>query len=225
VHFLPDGKTRLVLRVHGRGAGDVGVIGPLTRARYKTAAPIRLAVCITFRPGGAYPFFGSPMNALADRIVSLDDLWGRDGEVALDRLLAAVERADDVALLLQQMLVERMRTAPFEPASALASRMAVALLASGGVSVEDVARTLGISARHLRRTFHATVGVGPKTYARFARFQRALALGHSRAASWSQIAREAGYFDQAHLAADFRELAGVAPGALDADLPRIRHAR
>jgi AraC-like DNA-binding protein len=76
--------------------------------------------------------------------------------------------------------------------------------------------------RHLRRTFQATVGVGPKTYARIARFQRAVALGRSRPGRWSEVARAAGYFDQAHLTADFRELARVAPGALESDVPRSR---
>jgi AraC-like DNA-binding protein len=224
IDFLPDGTTTLVFRALGSGTGGVSVHGPRTRAYYKTAPAIPLAVRVVFWPGGGYPFFGVPIDTLTDRIVSLADLWGRDGAVALERLLESVERGGDVTALLERMLLERMRTAPFEPASAVASRMAVTMLATGAVSVDQVARTLGISGRHLRRTFHATVGVGPKTYARFARFQRAITLGNSRPGRWSEIAREVGYFDQAHLTADFRELARVAPGSLESDVPRVRHA-
>ena len=213
----------LVFRAFGPGTGDVAVRGPLTQAYYKTTPPVPLAVRIVFQPGGAYPFFGVPLDMLADRAVRLDDLWGRDGARALDRLLAAVDRREDVAAVLERMLLERMRTAPFEPASAVASRAAVALLASGGVSVEDVARRLGISGRHLRRAFQATVGVGPKTFARFARFQRALTLGHAQPSRWGEIAHAVGYFDQAHLTADFRELARVTPGAFESDASRVRH--
>jgi transcriptional regulator GlxA family with amidase domain len=97
------------------------------------------------------------------------------------------------------------------------------MLAGGARSIDDVASALGLSSRHLRRTFQATVGFGPKTYARIARFQRALALGRAAPGRWSEVAHAAGYFDQAHLSADFRELARVSPGAVGEAVTRVRH--
>lgn len=102
----------------------------------------------------------------------------------------------------------------------MAARAAVALLARGE-SLDDVARTVGVSERHLRRAFRATVGLTPKTYARIARFQRALSMSRAHAGSWADIARVAGYFDQSHLSAEFRELALVAPASL-AKIPARR---
>jgi AraC-like DNA-binding protein len=61
-----------------------------------------------------------------------------------------------------------------------------------------------------RRT---AVGVGPKQLARVARMQRS--VDHLQRdverETLAGAAAELGYFDQAHMARDFRELAGLAP--------------
>jgi AraC-like DNA-binding protein len=65
--------------------------------------------------------------------------------------------------------------------------------------------------------FMRHVGVGPKALARVARMQRAvIALQDGSAESVASLAARLGYFDQAHMALDFRSLAGVAPSAVRA---------
>jgi transcriptional regulator GlxA family with amidase domain len=85
--------------------------------------------------------------------------------------------------------------------------------------VHAVAVELGVSERHLRRVFREYVGVGPKTFARLIRFHRALGAARAgRHAGWAGIAAAAGYYDQAHLIAEFRAIAGVTPQALLGEL-------
>lgn len=86
------------------------------------------------------------------------------------------------------------------------------LIEQGESRVEAVATRLGVTARHLRRAFTEAVGVGPKEFARSARLRRA--LSHTTTSpDWGRIARDAGYYDQAHLVGEFRELMGVTPAA------------
>jgi AraC-like DNA-binding protein len=223
VDLLPDGTTSMVFRWLAGDVTDVAVLGPLTAARYKVAPSILLALRVVFHPGGAYPFFGVPIDRLADRIVLLGDLWGRSGALLEERLHAAATHGGDVAAIMAAALVERLRTAPFEAPSAVAARAAVRLLCRGDRSIGAVAEELGLSPRHLRRSFEATVGVAPKTFARIARFQRALALGRAAPGRWSEVARTTGYFDQAHLTAEFQRLAGVSPGAIHVPALPARH--
>lgn len=220
VDLLPDGTTNLVLRVHPDGSSDASVRGPVARLHAKLAPRLPLVVHVQLAPGGAYPFFGVPVDTLAGGLVSLDDLWGGEA-VALRRALA--ERAASapgegrdrsVAALVEGALVERMRRTPYEPGSALAVREAVRLLDAGARSIDEIARAIGLSERHLRRSFQSVVGVAPKAYARMARLRRALALHRVAVRPWSEIARAAGYFDQAHMAADFRDLLRRSPAAL-----------
>ncbi len=56
------------------------------------------------------------------------------------------------------------------------------------------------------------MGLAPKAYARVARFQRALAALHAGGRGLSDVALRAGYYDQPHMNADFRALAGMTPG-------------
>jgi AraC-like DNA-binding protein len=56
------------------------------------------------------------------------------------------------------------------------------------------------------------VGVSPKQIARVARLQRAVdELQRGRGVNLADAAVRLGYFDQAHMALDFRDLASVTP--------------
>src|SRR4029453_14213719 len=79
-------------------------------------------------------------------------------------------------------------------------------------NVASVAEDLGVSERHLRRVFHEVVGLSPKAFFKLTRFERALKSAKDDSdSSWSDIAVNAGYYDQAHLIADFRSITGANP--------------
>ena len=148
---------------------------------------------------------GVAADELRDRRVALEDLWGRAGREAAERagedpfeLLAALRGRLDGAAPDRRVVeaARRLVRAPATPVPALAA-------------------SLGLGERHLRRRFAAGVGYGPKTFARVARFRRALALvraGESLAAA----AAEAGYADQAHMTRELVALAGRTPAAIRA---------
>ena len=76
----------------------------------------------------------------------------------------------------------------------------------------SVAEDLGVSERHLRRVFREVVGLSPKAFFKLTRFERALkAAMDGGDSTWSDIAVGAGYYDQAHLIADFRSITGATP--------------
>jgi len=75
-----------------------------------------------------------------------------------------------------------------------------------------VRRDSGYSERQFRRRVIAATGHGPKQLMRIARMQRVLLAG--RGESWARTAAEHGYYDEAHMANDIRELAGATPHAL-----------
>lgn len=76
--------------------------------------------------------------------------------------------------------------------------------------IKEIARSLGISERHLRRLFLQQVGVSPARYLRLSRFIKTIYLipGSS---SLTEIAHAAEYTDQAHFCRDFKEIAGMTP--------------
>jgi len=87
----------------------------------------------------------------------------------------------------------------------------------GDVRINDLARHSGLSVRQLQRRFLDETGVGPKQFCRILRFRRAQSLLAATRGDWAGLAAECGYFDQAHLIRDFRDLAGRNPSRLVSD--------
>jgi AraC-like DNA-binding protein len=88
--------------------------------------------------------------------------------------------------------------------------------------VAELAAETGWSARHLNSLFRAEVGLSPKEAARVVRFDharrriaqaaRACAdAADSPGIGLADLAAECGYYDQAHMAREFRSLAGCPP--------------
>jgi methylphosphotriester-DNA--protein-cysteine methyltransferase len=169
-------------------------------------------VGVRFRPGGAARFFRVAAHELADQTVPLADLWhqpGRDLEQAVGESAPGAQRVR----VLETALLRRLEGGQRRD-EAVARATALIARTGGQVPVRALHESLGITRRHLERIFAEAVGLTPKMACRVARFRRALALaGAAPGMGWSRLALEAGYYDQAHLIRDFRELAGLTPAA------------
>lgn len=208
---LPDGRTIIVFRLFAdERTGDLSVMGPRTRALFKHATGLARTVAIDLKPGWSMQFLGIPAHALTDRIVHLQELWGATGGELLGALLANPEPRNIVEQLATALATHA--STGVDPAAARLARRAARLLDAGEVRIGGVARELGVTERHLRRAFVESIGVGPKDYARHVRLSRAL-TGASSGADWGRVAANAGYYDQAHLIGEFRDLIGLTPNA------------
>ena len=152
------------------------------------------------------------------------DVLGRLAREVRERVLAAPDWAGRFAVL-EEFLARRVRAAqaPGRPVPRPEVSYAWDRLQQsyGTVSVADLAAETGWSARHLGEQFRAETGLSPKAGARVVRFDRARRRMMRQAAGGrvvlAELAAECGYYDQAHLARDFRDLAGCPPSALLAE--------
>jgi AraC-like DNA-binding protein len=161
--------------------------GPAT-IRYGTR--IR-CIRIELTPLGARAVLGLPAGAVAERVVALRDVLGRDGDELLDRLHAAGTWAARFAIL-DEVLARRVWVAGSVPAEvAWAWR---SLLASGGtMRIGALAQRAGWGRRHLGERFRAELGLTPKAAARVLRFERSLGLLARRGSpGWRMWPRRAG---------------------------------
>jgi len=209
IAILPDGRTMLVYRLTTDGV-DLSAAGPRTHAKFKSPVGLVRAVMMQFKPGWSAALLGVAASELTDRVVWLDELWGRAAADLRDDL-AAARTVTEVIDRLGEALAARSGQDD-ESASARLARRAARLLEAGDVRIDSVAEQLGVTARHLRRVFTEGIGIGPKEFARTMRLQRALRMS-ATSTDWGRIATAAGYYDQAHLIGDFRDLVGLTPGA------------
>ena len=147
-----------------------------------------------------------PPRELTDRHVNLDELWGRRARELRERLCAATT-TEQRFVILEAELASRLHQRQAHPAVPYALRA----LTRPEARVAEIAKVTGLSRRRLIEVFTTTVGLTPKRFGRIARFHRAAALARSPGFDWTRVAHECGYYDQAHLIRDFRELAQVAP--------------
>jgi AraC-like DNA-binding protein len=83
---------------------------------------------------------------------------------------------------------------------------------NGRRPLREVAETVGVGQRRLQQLFHAHVGLSPRAWGRLARLHGCLrALRRQANPDWAEMAIDHGYYDQSHLANEFRALCGLTP--------------
>ena len=155
-----------------------------------------------------------PMWQLQDALIDAADVnrgIGRIGDEVAN--LPAAERVSYVTAELTHRLhdVDQDGLGGVEQALAIIGRR------RGNVSIDALARAIGVSRRHLERRFRDEVGLRVKQVARIARVHAVLALLERQSAlGGAEIAAECGFSDQAHLIRECRALTGQTPVALSA---------
>jgi AraC-like DNA-binding protein len=220
---LPDGCMDIVFNfgdVRTSGAADGtaqravqrggAVVGTMTVPLLVAPGPREDFFGVRFHPGMARAFLCAPAAEFTDISAALADVWGREVAAVEDRL-AAIHAAPTRIRLLERELLRRLPAArPPEPCVAAALHLIEGH--RGAVTMREACRFAGVSRQHLARRFAEHVGVSPKMFARVTRFRSLLTLLRQvRLVSWSDTAAAAGYYDQSHLIADFRQFTGRTP--------------
>lgn len=222
--MLPDGCVELIVHLGDPFAierAERRELQPRTLFAGPATMPVLLAptgridvVGVRLEAGVAAELVDAPMAELTDAIPALDAV-ARDFARGLDEELAdprGDERWNDVLEHRLGRALARSRVR----AHALEHVVARVRATGGRASIAALAREASLSTRQLERHFRERVGLGPKTFARLVRFQRALALLRRPGSSLAAIALRCGYFDQAHLVRDFRQFAGASPSRIRA---------
>jgi AraC-like DNA-binding protein len=170
---------------------------------------------VMFTPQGARRFFRLPMQDLTNRVFLLPDLLG---PAAAWRLIEDLQAANDWGACFARLdAAIAARTASHETvdlAGIRAADWALRQIArrNGAMSIAALAEEMGCSRKHLAAQFREHVGLAPKTVAGLLRFRHVLSLIDAAPTRWTELALEAGYYDQAHFNRDFHRLTGRTPG-------------
>jgi AraC-like DNA-binding protein len=164
---------------------------------------------IRLRAAGAYAVLARPMAELSDLTVELCDVLGREARELADRCHDARSPEACLGIAAAWVSARVARTRGVDPA--IAAVAAEIERARGDVSIAWLRERTGVSRARFAATFREQIGLAPKLYARIARFHRVLATLQQGGGTLADVALDAGYYDQPHMNADFRELAGVSP--------------
>jgi AraC-like DNA-binding protein len=159
------------------------------------------------------------MDEIRDQRVLVEDLLGADGRRLVEELgelpdgTAAERRVTVIEDHIRRWVAEGSLVDP------AVDHVATALADDPARRVDGLGRELDLSERQLLRRCTIAFGYGPATLRRILRLQRFLALagGSHTGRNLADLAHEAGYADQQHLARDARAIARATPSELVAD--------
>lgn len=176
---------------------------------------------VDLTPLGSRILFGHPAGELAGAVVEGKALLGTVAGELVERVRSAGTWRDRF-LELDDVLT-RIAVPRDGPAPELGWAWRRLAASHGRVGVGTLAGEVGWSRRHLGERFRREFGLTPKVAGRVMRFERAHRLLRTpERPGLAEVAARAGFYDQAHLHREWRELAGCTPSRwLAEELPSV----
>jgi AraC-like DNA-binding protein len=220
-HF-PTGRAEIIVHLgevyhHVEGARSepfpqVCASGLLIGPEVIEAPPRWSAVLgIRLHPLGAFAVLGHSLEPLTGVTVDLEDLAQGEARRLIDRCANARTPGGRVRAA-AAWTADRVRRGPRRDAAVSWATSTIEKRA-GALSIGELVERTGWSTTRFTETFRAQVGLTPKRFARIVRFRRALDLVIEGDGRLVDVALDAGYYDQPHFNAEFRELSGFTPSA------------
>jgi AraC-like DNA-binding protein len=208
---VPDGSVDLFF-TFGDGIAEGRVYGTVTKNRQIEVRGGYSYFGVRFAPGCMPDKIDIAMRDLVNDDFSLRDFrWGDE----LTRRLSECGDFRTRTTLLRRYLGDEWRRTGI-----LGQLISCIERGGGNVKVSDLENETLYSARYLNKVFTRELGVSPKGFAKFVRFQLLLGrMNVSGSADGARLAAEFGYFDQSHMIKEFKAFVGVTPreylGAVD----------
>ncbi|RFU84750.1 helix-turn-helix domain-containing protein [Streptomyces triticagri] len=169
--------------------------------------------CVEMRlsPRSAYGLLGVSTREFDGSPVSLDEVWGRPGQLLREQLADTPTWQQRLALT-DEFLIRRADRAPAVTPEVAAAWQHI-VTRRGRVRIGELAASCGWSRKRLWSRFSEQIGLTPKKAAMLVRFDhaaRALRAGMNPI----EVATACGYVDQPHLHRDMLAFAGCTPGVM-----------
>ena len=204
-HVFPDGCSDIILEQSARDYGGLAIVGTMTRAQAFDIPGGHLTFGLRFRPGMAARLLRVPGSVAVDQSIPLADAWKAAAVRHLLDQVASSRSSRDAIARFEASLAD---PAPLDPVEKSLAWLAEC---GGQVSMDALADAASLSPRQFRRICIDRTGLSPKHLARILRFRQAAKYASEQQPDWADVAVASGYYDQAHLINEFKELAGVSP--------------
>lgn len=213
--ILPDGCLDIIFNFSADNADSAFVIGAMTKPIINQRKHL---LGVRFQPGMAYCFLKTPLHHFTDLTADLSAVWGPRSQELHSKLLET-NPAGALSLLTRELL-QRLSDAP-APDQRVLTAVSWMKKNNGDMSVQELSDRLGLSRQHFKRQCAQYTGLSPKSLLMTYRFKALMKQVKSNPAlSWSRLAVDCGYYDQAHLISEFKAMTGRTPTQYFSDIRR-----
>jgi AraC-like DNA-binding protein len=164
---------------------------------------------VVFEPYGAAIFFKEPLHEFVGRSVEANYLKGYTEINNLAEQLSALASKQQQIAFVEQFLLTKL-TNP-KPDFLVAAAVQKIKTAQGNIRVKNLIDELSISRDAFEKRFRKTVGTQPKQFTSIIKLKNVI-NNHAANKTLTEVALDAGYYDQAHFIKEFKTLTGKTPG-------------
>lgn len=165
---------------------------------------------IRFKRGMAYPFLQMPVSELNHQVVDADLIFQQTLNHLREQILEAAS-LDEKFKIVEQYLLKQLQQSMAIPA-VIQFAVQQIITHPATATIQNIVQKTGYSHKHFLSLFQKYVGFNPKQFLRIAKFQQVIhRLEQLQPISWTQIACDSGYYDQAHFINDFKTFSGFSP--------------
>lgn len=216
---LPDTSVVAAIRfrgdcvIDGTLAPQAAISGLRDTARRIAYGRGGASIMAAFTHTGAACFLRVPPDAFFNATIPMDAALGTAHELSLlrEQLAEATHHHERVGIFERFLMARLLRTTP---ARDLLIDVAVERLvaAKEPLRMKDLVRHIGLSQRALERRFRRVVGSTPKKFSSIVRLRKVTQMRRGVGSDLTDLAFQAGYYDQSHFIHDMKRFTGVAPG-------------
>jgi AraC-like DNA-binding protein len=215
-HIMPDTSLVMVFRFSGQVSFlennvkdqlPTSMISGLRRSgKLVNYAKSSANLMVIFNEAGANAFIKAPLYELYDSSVPLDNIY-KDVSAIEEQLAGAESNTARIALIEQYLL---SKLYPGEPDKLVLAALEKIHAARGVIKIKELAQSLYISQDAFEKRFRRVVGVSPKQFSNIIRMKSIVSNGFTKE-TLTEVAFNAGYFDQPHFNKDFKLFTGKTP--------------
>jgi AraC-like DNA-binding protein len=165
-------------------------------------------ILVIFKEAGASAFFKEPLHELFELSLSLDHFIPQQKIDDVEEQLAnAVSNEERIAIVEQFLFSKLYNSKPDQLISLAIEKIQTA---KGIIKIKELTESLYISRDAFEKRFRKIAGTSPKQFAAIVRM-KSITSQRPKNLLLSDIAYDAGYFDQPHFNKDFKLFTGQTP--------------
>ena len=219
--IVPDGTMKLIFHYgdlywHHPENGNrflqprCFLIGQLTRPYIVEPDGDTGTFVVRFHPNGFIPFTTIPIKELENKPISLNKLFGKEGDELEQGIINANSTVDRIKIAENFLLARLIDSKTID--NIIKTTVDTILETKGQISVTELSQRNQIHRRQLVRKFSKIIGLSPKQLSKTIRLQSTLkSLLNQKKSRLTDLAYDNEYYDQSHFIKDFKEFTGLSP--------------
>ena len=165
---------------------------------------------VVFEPYGISRFFNISASELFNQTIPLRFILGTQLDALEDKIFESKSLANKIVLI--ENFFSKLLSEDLNYSLPRILNSVQEISANNNLGVTHLASNANLSRKQYERNFANTVGISPKQFMRVIRFQRALYIRQNNlVVNLTQLAYDAGYYDQSHMVSEFKLLSGYSP--------------